>query len=825
MLNDLRFALRMLRKSPGFAGVAILALAVGIGANTAIFSVVNAVLLRSLPYREPDRLVMLFEALPKFGAPVIPFSAPDLEEFEHQNQTFEAIAPYQNKRYELSGVDQPERLMGARVSPALFPVLGVQPILGRAFTAEDDRQDRKVLVLSYGLWQRRFGSDPTVVGRNIAIDRQPYQAIGVMPRGFEFPHRGSRFNDEPADLWVPIAFTPDERQTWGMMYNSNVVARLKPGISLERARVTVEAMAKRVLEKYPPVLRNNPLADLTARVEPLHDEIVGSARRALLVLLGAVGLVMLIACADIANLLLTRVAARNREMGIRLAMGASRRRLIGQALVESLLLAFAGGTLGLLLAWWGVDLLVALKPGAIPLVDRIGIDTRVLLFTLLVSIATALIFGLAPALEASASDVSGVLKEGGRGAGTGRKRHRMLGVLVAAQFAMALVLLVGAGLLVRSFVRLITDDPGFRPERLLSMSVSLPAKSYAKADQVRLFYQQFLERLEALPGVRAAGATSGLPLMVQDRRMFTGEGQSSTSGGAPPNVAAVWVLGNYLEALGVPLKQGRFFTARDRNRSEPVVIISETMARRFWPGQNPIGQRIKWGIPESYSPWTTIIGVVADVKQGPLNTEAVPQTYEPYLQLGDGSVEENVGGIYRSLNLVVRAQGDPALLVSAIRRDVRGLDPSLPLANVRTMEEHMLNSVSTQRFNMYLLAAFAGVALFLAAIGIYGVLAYSVAQRTHEIGVRLALGAHGTDVVWMVVLHGMRLAGAGILTGLGASLAVTRVMASLLYQTSAYDPWTFTVVASLLAAVAFVACYVPARRATRVDPMVALRYE
>ena len=825
LIEDVRYGLRMLRKSPGFTVLAILTLALGIGANTAIFSIVNSVLLKPLPYKDPGRLVLVFEGIPKAGLATLPFSAPDLEEFERQNQVLEGIAAFQNRRYELSGVDRPERIVGARASASLFQVLGVQPALGRAFTREEDQEGRAVVVLNYGLWQRKFGGDPGIVGKSVPLDRQPYTVVGVMPSGFEFPRRGPIFNNEPAELWVPIAFTPFERQAWGMMFNNSVIARLKPGITLERARAEAKSTVGRIQKIYPPVIQSAPSFALTAAVVPFREEVVGRTRTALLVLLGAVGLVLLIACADVASLLLTRAAARQREMAIRTALGAARLRLVRQMLTESLLLAIGGGALGLVVALWGNDLLVALAPGNILAFEGSRIDGRALGFTLLLCLATALLFGLAPAMEVSRRDVGEALKESSRSSTPGRRQRRLLGGIVTLQFAMALVLLVGAGLLVRSFARLMATDPGFRPEHVLSMSVSLPANAYAKADQIRSFYQRLIERVESLPGVRAVGVASDVPLSVRERRAFTAEGRSMASSGTPPTVATVWPLGNYFEALGIPLKKGRFFTSQDRQGSGLVVLINETMARRFWPGEDAVGKRIKWGVPQSFSPWMTIVGVVGDIKQGPLHTETIPQTYQPYLQVPDPSVENNITGLLRSLTLVLRVEGDPNALVAAAREQVRTLDAALPVANVQAMQDVIRQSVSPQRFSMFLLAVFAGAALVLAAIGIYGVLAYSVTQQRHEIGVRLALGATESHVLRLVAGQGMKFVGVGMALGLAASLALTRVLRSLLYEIGPYDPWTFAGVGLLLAAVAFFACYWPARRAAKVDPMVALRYE
>jgi putative ABC transport system permease protein len=564
---------------------------------------------------------------------------------------------------------------------------------------------------------------------------------------------------------------------------------------------------------------------VTATVGPYRDQVVGQVRTRLVVLLAAVAMVLLIACADVANLILTRAAARQREMAIRIALGAGRARLIRQSLVESGALALGGAVSGLILAQWGTAALVRAAPFNIPRSQDIRIDAGVLVFTVALTMATALLFGLAPALESARKEVGESLKENSRTGAGGRRRGRMLGALVSVQFALALVLLIGAGLLVRSFGRLLATDPGFRPEHVISAHTSLPAATYSQAGQVRGFYDRLLVRLRTLPGVKAVAASTYLPLGVRERRGFTIDGQEGAPDGTPSMVAVDWPLGDYFQALGIPLRAGRFFTAQDNAAAAQVVIINENLARHFFPGRDPIDKRLKWGARISTSPWMTIVGVVGDVKQGPLQNQVVPQTWQPYPQTPDATVAENIVGLWRSLDLIVRTDGDPAALANAIRAEVRRLDPALPLTNVQALTQMVRNSAGPQRFNTFLLSSFAIAALLLAAMGISGVLAYAVSQRTQEIGIRMALGATRSGVMRMVLGRGMLLAGAGMAAGLAASLALTQLLSKLLYGVSPRDPWTFLWAPVALAIVALMAIWVPARRATRVDPIIALRYE
>lgn len=641
-----------------------------------------------------------------------------------------------------------------------------------------------------------------------------------MPRSFQFPLPGPRSNSEPADLWVPMAFTSSELQGRGNNYNNNVIARLRPGVSLEQARTEVKTIAEQIRQNYPPPLvQVFQGAELNTSVISLHEEVVGPIRILLLVLLHAVGLVLLIACANLANLLLARVLGRQKEIAIRMALGAGRLRLVRQLLSESLLLALAGGTLGLLVAFWAKDLLVALSPDNMPRTQEVHIDTSVLGFTLLVSLLTPVIFGLVPALETANIDFQANLKESSRSTTAAPGRRRLQGVFAVSQVALALVLLIGSGLLLRSFARLLQTDPGFRAERVLTLFLPLPAQTYQKAEQIRSFYQSLLERIASLPGVHRVGAASELPLAGQSSMSVQIEGQPILSEARPPLVSSSWVSGNYFETLGIPVKRGRTFSKYDSRNQPGVVVISESVRQRFWPGQEPIGKRMRWGGPDV--PWLSVVGVVGNVKQGPLHSEAQPHLYIPYFQADDWLIED----MLRSLNLVVAAERDLTSLIAAIRNEVRLLDAELAVANIQTMEQAIHKSVAPQRFNTFVLAVFAVVALFLAAIGIYGLLAYTVAQRTHEIGIRMALGAQRRNVLKLVMGGGLKLVLIGLGLGLIGALALTRVLSSFLFGVTATDPVTFAGVSLFLTAVALLACYLPARRATKVDPMVALRYE
>ena len=796
--QDLRYGIRMLLQRPGFTALAVLTLAVGIGANTAIFSVVNAVILRPLPYADPDRLMLLRETkLPQF--PEFAIAPGNFLDWQSQNEVFEQLEAFRTHFYNLTGNAEPERLRAARVTAGTFSMLGIQPALGRDFLAEEDRPGNDgVALISHGLWQRRFGGDPAIVGQQMTLNGRSHTVIGVMPASL-------RFLDRNAELWAPMAFTDQDRQNHGGHF-INAVGRLRPGITQEQALTNLTTIAARLEQQYP-----DTNAGWSVKVTPLFEAAVGEMRPTLLVLLGAVALVLLIACANVANLLLARASSRHKEIAIRSALGASRWRVVRQLLTESVLLALVGGACGIVLAYWGLDLLLSLAPASLPRMRDVSLDGSALGYTLAITLLTGVIFGLAPALQSSNPDLNESLKEGGRGS-TGGPRQRVRSLLVVTEVALALVLLAGAGLMLKSFWRLQQVDPGFNPENALVVGISLPPTKYADDQQRAAFFRQLLERTAALPGVEAVGATHSMPIISDYLLGFVIEGRPPAAPGDEPSTNYYAVSPDYFRAMGITLVRGRSFTERDTAGAPRVAIINETFARRFFAGEDPIGKRIH--VTNGPETFREVVGIVADVRQYGLDREAPIQFYEPYLQ-------EPFSG----MSLVVRTAAEPSALSAAIRQEVFALDKDQPVASVRTLEEVLAESVARRRFSMWLLGLFGGVALLLASVGIFGVMNYTVAQRTHEIGIRLALGAQRRDILRLVVGQGMILALIGVALGLIAAFAGTRVMASMLYGVSATDPLTFTGVALLLAVVAFLACYLPARRATRVDPMVALRYE
>ena len=824
MLFDARYAARLLVRAPLFSALVIGTLALAIGANTAIFSVVNGVLLRSLPYGAPDRLVILYEGVSGVNQP-FGFSAPDFVGFRERARSYDRVAAFRSVEFELSGVERPERISAAKISASLMDVLETAPALGRSFTIEEDAGRQPVAMLSNHLWRRAFGADPMVVGKAVILDRRPYTIVGVMPARFTFPNRGPVLNNVPADVYVPISFTNVELNAFGSMYNNSVVGRLKAGVTVAQARSEASNTATRLLaEIYPSQLRETGMS-LTTTVTPLAEEVAGSITRILYVLLAAVTAVLLIACADIACLMLMRAAARQREMAIRTALGAGRTRVMRLVLIETAILTLAGATIGLALAWWGQRALLAAAPVSVPRASEITFDLRVLAFTFVVSTAAALLCGVLPALESSRRDAGHALKDGGRsGTASGRQR-RIFSGLVITQFACAVVLLAAGGLLVRSFVRLMAIDPGFKTDHVLSIATTLPATSYPAGADVRRFYGSLLARVRALPGVTDAGAATDLPLTVRERRTFTIETPSASTASLPRVIANDWVMGRYFDALGVRVVGGRALSDADTETSEPVVVVNETLARRYWPGQDPVGRRVAWGNPRTHGPWMRVVGIIGDIKQAGLAAPTEPQTWQPWAQLPDALLANNIVGIFRGMRLMVRSQVPPESLVAAIRQEVRALDPALPVSDVQTLDAIVGASAGPQRFNAALLGGFAGVALLLAAVGIGGVLAISVSRRTQEIGIRLALGADAGLVVRMVVRQGMTLVLAGLAIGLPCAVAATRLLRTLLFETAPDDPVTFASAAIILCAVALVACALPAFRASRVSPMTALRID
>ncbi|HVS66139.1 MAG TPA: ABC transporter permease [Thermoanaerobaculia bacterium] len=825
ILFDLRHALRALRRAPVFSLVTVIILALGIGANTAIFTLVRAVLLRPLPFEQPDRLVLMHESLPAMNFPIFPFSAPDYLDLERQQEVFADLGAFVVKRVELSGVETPETVDSASMSSSLFTTLGVEPALGRVWSPQEDAPGHDVLVLDYDFWQERFAGSPDVLGSTIRLDRDPYTVIGVMPASFDFPPRGLPVNGQPASLFTPTAWEPFQLENRGMMHNLSAIARLADGVTLERARADLETIADRVQDAYGAAGRA-PGVELSFPITPLRDAVVGEVRTPLLLLLGAVGLVLLVVVANVANLTLSRAAARQSEMAIRAAIGAGRGRLIQSLLLESLLLAGLGAALGVALAQLAVRLAIRLLPGAIPFSERVRLDLPVLLFTLGLTVLTAVLCGAAPLFAAGRRRLEALLRSAvGRSTGSAA-RQRLQRVLVVTTVALALVLLVGAGLLGRSFNRLIGTEAGFDADRVLTMALTLPPEAYPEAEGVRSFVRTLRERVAALAGVEHTSMTTSLPLTFGERRSFYPEGADPTA--VRPSVTVTWVDGPFFEALGIPLEEGRLFDGSERADGEQVVLVNRTLARRIWPEEDVVGQRIRWRMPGSENAWLTVIGVVADVNDGPLGSEPNPHVYVPYQQFADAELDmaANVRSPWgRQFQLVVASETDPSSLINPVLAEVRELDRSLPVSAVRTMEQIVGEGVAPQRASALLLGAFAAIALVLAGVGLYGVLAYAVTQRRREIGVRVALGAERSSVVGMIVRQGLGLVLVGLAGGVIAALGLSRLMAAVLYQTAAWDPVTFVAATAVLVLAALLASWLPARRASRVDPATALRTE
>ena len=803
LMQDIRYGFRMLVKKPGFTVVAVLALALGVGANTAIFSVVNAVLLRPLPYAEPDRLVIMWERGATQDTSV---AYPNYLDWRAQNQAFEQITAFRRSSFNLVGAGEPERLAGRMVTANFFQTLGVRLLKGRDFSPEEDRVGgTKTVILSHGFWQRRFGGDESIIGQQLNLNNQSYTVTGIAPAGF-------RYGSE-TDIYVLIGQGEEdfyrERGNHPGIY---VIGRLKPGVTLEQGRADMDTIMARLGQQYP---ETN--TDRRIHMESLYDNTVEDVRPALLILLGAVGFVLLIACANVANLLLARSAVRQKEIAIRTALGAGRMRIIRQLLTESVLLSLLGGGAGLLLALWGTDALKSIVPGNIPRLDESGIDLRVLSFTMLVSFLTGIIFGLAPALQASRLDLNESLKEGERGS-TG-SRHRLRGALVIGEIAVALVLLIGAGLMLKSLWRLQSVDTGFDTKNLLTMQLSYTARP-GEGSKAISFFKGLEERLKGLPGVEAVAVSNGVPFLGAGEDSFWVEGRPRLKPTDEMMAVIYNITPGYFRTMGINLKKGRYLTEQDRADSQPVVVIDESLAQKYFPNEDPLGKRLTNG-PDL--PSYEIVGIVEHVKHYGLDGETPvdPQFYFALEQFPEKYLPNIVG----RMALLVRTQADPLSLIGAVRQQVLAVDSNQPVFNARTMEQVINESIAPRRFAMLLLTIFAGVALLLAAVGIYGVMSYSVTQRTHEVGVRIALGATVPDILKLIVGQGMILVVAGVGIGLLAALGLTRLMSSLLYGVSTTDPVTFVALSLLLSGVAFIACYIPARRATKVDPMVALRYE
>jgi predicted permease len=806
--QDLLYGARMLLKSPGFTLIAILTLALGTGATTAIFSVVNGVLLNALPYPQPEQLTKVWGGFKEEGSYRDRTSYPYFVDWRDRNKTYQGMAGVTDWSFNLTGAGEPEMIRAAKVSANFFQVIGVSPVRGRGFAAEEDQSGRDgIVVLSHGLWQRRFGGDPGILNKTISLNGLPNTVVGIMPPGFQFPER--------TDLWKPLA--PDERlRTERGSFWFSIVGRLKPGVAQAQAQADLDVIANQLANQFKTEHRS--FADYGVKVVPLLEETAGPIRKNLMILFGAVLFVLLIACTNVANLLLARAAGRQLEVAVRTALGAGRWRIVRQLLTESMLLSVWGGALGVLLAWWGLRLLVDLSPANFPRLENIRLDGRVLWFTFVLSLLTGLVFGLAPALQTTHLELSKALKEGGRlggggaGGANGRRAQGIREVLIVVEVALTLALLVGAGLLIRSFWRLQQVDLGFRADHLLTARLPLLRSGYTE-EQTVSFYERLQVRLAALPGVENASATSSIMLpRVHQTIGFNIENRMDEPYDKDYEVPWDSVQPNYFQTMGVQLLRGREFTAQDARDSPKVAIVNEALVKRYFPNEDPIGKRFTFG--GVYPKWVTIVGVVRDTRRQGLDQPVRKEAWFPHAQRPSPSLE-----------VVLRTKGDPLALSQAVREAVWSIDPDLPIPRIRTMEQVLSERVAQRRLNMLLLGLFALAALILAAVGIYGVMSYAVTQRTHEIGIRMALGSQTSDVLRMVIWQGMSLTMIGVALGLAAALVLTRVIKNLLFEVSATDPITFVAIAALLTGVALVACLIPAHRATKVDPMVALKFE
>ena len=823
---DVWHAVRALVKAPVFTAVTVITLALGIGANSAIFSLVNAVLLRPLGYAQPERLMLIYEGFRGSAFDKIGVSPPDFIDLTTLQRSFSTLGAYRTQQYELSGAGEPEQITGVRVSAAVFPVLGVSAAHGRTFLESEDQPGQDVAVLSFGLWERRYGGDPKAVGRTVTLDRRPYTIVGIMPASFQFPKRGPQINGEPAQVWTPLALGPFERSqnARGMMYNHTVIGRLRAGVAAEQAMQDTGALGPSLVRNYPAVLQG-PINSLMVTAVPLIGEIAGQVRRPLLILLGAVGLVLLVACANVANLVLSRAVTRQREISVRAALGAGRRRLLQMLLAEGLLLTAAGGGLGLFIGNAVVRAMPDVIALSLPGVQDVGLDGRVVLFTFALSALTAVGFGLLPLIVSERRDLTDLLREGGARSVGGVRQHRLQAMLVVSSVALAVVLLASAGLLMRSFTKLMAVDTGIRAPRVLTMQVRLPQTGYDSGPAVRSFYQGLHDRVRAIPSIRAASIQTDLPLKSDgERRAFTAD-QAIDASDATGSAAVTWTFGDYFQTFGVPIVRGRGFLPEEDLENRGTAIVSRGLAERYWPGQDPIGKRVKWGIAASRAPWQTVVGVAGDVVDGKLGEPPIVHIYVPFAEAVAPALSLPMAGLVRRMTVAAVTDRDVATLIGPMRAAIATLDPALAVAEVTTMAQVMADASAPQRFSTVLLGAFASGALLLAAIGLYGMLAFGVARRTREIGVRMALGATRREVLGLVVRQGMILTLAGLGLGIAGALGVTRLMRGLLYQIEPLDPVTFASVPGILSVVALLACYLPARRAARVEPMAALRAE
>jgi len=822
MLSEIKMALRGLLKSPGFTIIAIATLALAIGANSAVFSLINALLVRPLPYQEPSRIALIWEQFATQGLDRIPVSPPEYLDLEKEFQSGTGLAAFTYQTFNLGGGDVPERISGALVAPSLFPLLGVEPIKGRTFARKEWGQGHdEVIVISERLWKRRFNSDPTLVGKSLLLNGRSYTVIGIMPAKFEFPIplfgvQGNQFA-ERVEIWKPLAFTPLELKERGSR-SYGLITRLRPDVSVTKAQAELDKIIANWIQTY---RDNYSGGGFGARIYPLHNQVVGQMRTGLAILLGAVVFVLLIACANLATMLLARASARERELAIRIALGAGRWRLLRQMLTESVLLALAGAAGGVILSIWGLELLKQIGARTIPRLAEVNVDLVVLIVTAVVAVGTGILFGLIPAFASAKPELTEALKEGGRGSTSGARRNQVRNSLVVAEIALALVLLVGAGLLLKSYARVQDVNPGFNPNNVLTMEVSLPQLKYPSPGPAYLggtsainFFQEAHRRIAELPGVQATGCTTTLPLSGSNSdSSFAIEGANLQPGEPGPDEEIRAITPEYFRVLQTPLLEGRFFNDADTADSPQVVIINEALARKYFPKGDALNKRITFDDPRKDPKWVRIVGIVGSIRHRRLDLDPQPEYYVPQAQFP-----------VRSMVLAARSGQDPRTLTSAIRREIQSIDPDQPIANVRTLQAVTADSIAPRRMSVALLGVFAGIALLLAGVGIYGVISYLVVQRTHEIGVRMALGAQRSDVLGLVVGHALKLVGIGTVIGLILAFLSTRTLSALLYSVGAFDPTTFVFVTIALAAIALLASYIPALRATRADPMIALSH-
>ena len=817
MIREIRFAFRRLARSPGFVVIAVVTLALAIGASSAVLSLVNALLIRPLPYRAPQQLVLLLQHFKSQNLERIPVSPPEFLDYESRAQNFEKIGAFGYVDFNLASGDKPERIAGARVTANVFPLLGVTPIKGRFFEPAECQLGRDdVIIISERLWQRKFNRDPQILGTKLLLDGKGFTVIGIMPAGFDFPLQlfnlgaGGQFGGR-ADIWQPLAFTDKEIN---IRYNRSyfIVGRLKPGILLAHAQAEIEMINRQMRSEHKDNYSDGD--SFGGDVYPLQELAVTGMRPTLLILLGAVALVLLIACANLTTMLLARAAAHEREMAIRVALGAGPLRVLRQVLTESVMLALLGGIAGVLLAVWGVDLLKSIGAQTVPRLREVNLDLRVLISTFAISVGTGILFGLVPGLASAKPELTESLKEGGRGSTAGKSRNRLRSALVIAEVALALVLLTSAGLLMKSFVRLQNVNPGFDPHHVLTAEVSLPKLQYPDDKAIVRFSDEAQRRIATLPGIQAVGVTTVLPLAGSNGdSSFAIEGRTNDRKAPSPDEEKREVSPDYFRAIGTPLIKGRFFTLADNADAPLVIIVNQTFAKKFWPNEDAVGKRIVMGGMSSDPKWITIVGIVGDIRHAGLDIEPKPEMYVPFAQ-----------DPYKSMIFAVRGAEDPTTLASAIRTQIQSIDPGLPLANIRTFYAVIAESVAPRRLSVVLLGVFAAVAVLLASVGIYGLMSFLVVQRTHEIGVRMALGAQRADVMRLVIGRALKLIAIGTAVGLMMALFSTRALQALLYRVSAIDLPTFFFVTFVLALVALAASYLPAQRATRADPMVALSH-